>query len=135
MGTLINDNQQRFALEYASNGGNATAAAKSAGYSAKTAHEIGRQLLEKQHVQEAIKRELMRQRFRSGAVGLNALMRIADNEDAPAAARVSAARALLEHAGMVGGTKEMAEAREEADYAASVIDYKEVLQRIGRAGC
>jgi len=127
------DKQQRFALEYARNGGNATAAAKSAGYSPKSSHEIGRQLLEISHVQESIHRELMRSRFRSGAVGLNALMRIAEDDSAPAAARVSASRALLEHAGMVGGTKDEQEARKEM-LVMDNVDYNEVLQRIGQAG-
>lgn len=96
------DMQKRFAVEYASNGGNVTKAAKDAGYSDKSAHEIGRQLLEKPHVHEMVLNELNRLRYRSGVAGLNALMQIADDRDAPANARVSAARALCEHGGLLG---------------------------------
>lgn len=102
MPSINTDMQKRFALEYASNGGNATQAAKSAGYSEKSAHEIGRQLLEKPHVHEMVLRELSRIRYRSGVVGLNALMQIAEDSKAPANARVSAARALCEHCGILG---------------------------------
>ncbi len=131
----LTDKQKAFVLDYASNGGNATAAAKSAGYSEKSAHEQGRQNLEIPHVQDAIHRELMRQRFRSGAVGINVLIQIANNEKTPAAARVSAARTLLEHAGLVGAAKEMTEARTAADdQAGRVIDYTEILKQIGQAG-
>lgn len=126
--------QQKFAIEFAMNGANATAAAKLAGYSAKTAHEIGRQLLEKPHVQAAIHRELTRLRFRSGAIGLQAMSQIAENEKAPAAARVSAARALMEHAGLVGSARELAEARAAAEVdeePANVVDFREVLRAFG----
>ncbi len=96
------DMQKYFAIEYASNGGNATQAAKDAGYSDKSAHEIGRQLLEKSHVHEMVLKELNRLRYRSGVAGLNALMQIAEDPKAPANARVSAARALCEHCGILG---------------------------------
>ena len=135
MPAAMTDKQERFALEYASNGGNATAAAKMAGYSEKSAHEIGRQLLEIPHVHEAVHRELMRQRFRSGAIGLEAMIRIATNDDAPAAARVSAARSLMEHAGMLGTAKDVMEARITADDPAPrIIDYKEVLRQLSEIG-
>jgi len=101
------DMQKRFAVEYASNGGNATRAAKDAGYSDKSAHEIGRQLLEKPHVHEMVLKELNRLRYRSGVAGLNALMQIAEDQKAPANARVSAARALCEHCGILGGGRSL----------------------------
>src|SRR6202008_566262 len=94
------DMQRRFALEYASNGGNGTAAAKAAGYSERSAHELARQLLEKPHVREMVHQELVKLRFHAGAVGLGALTRIATNEEAPPAARVAAARLLVEYAGL-----------------------------------
>ncbi len=97
--------QKRFALEYASNGGNATQAAKDAGYSAKSAHEIGRQLLEKSHVHDLVLKELNRLRYRSGVTGLNALIQIAEDKKSPASARVSAARALCEHSGLLGTSR------------------------------
>lgn len=135
MPTSCTDKQKLFALEYAMNGGNATAAAKTAGYSDKSAHEIGRQLLEISHVQEAVHKELMRQRFRSGAIGLEAMIRIATSENAPAAARVSAARSLMEHAGLLGTAKEVKEMREHAETELSgTVDYKEILDRLSHAG-
>ena len=93
MPAAMTDQQKAFAVEYASNGGNATAAAKAAGYSEKSAHEIGRQQLEKPHVRDAIHAELMKLKYKSGVVGLSALLSIAQNEKNPAPARVSAARA------------------------------------------
>ncbi len=102
MSNKSTDMQKQFAVEYASNGGNATQAAKDAGYSAKSAHEIGRQLLEKPHVHEMVMKELNRLRYRSGVTGLSALMQIAQDEKAPANARVSAARVLCEHSGLLG---------------------------------
>ncbi|MCS5597942.1 MAG: terminase small subunit [Alphaproteobacteria bacterium] len=98
----VTEQQRCFALEYASNGGNATKAAIDAGYSKKSAHEIGRQLLEKPHVHEMVMRQLNRLRYKSGAIGLNALSQIAQDNKAPANARVSAARALCEHCGILG---------------------------------
>ncbi len=50
----LTDKQQRFVEEYCSNGFNATQAAISAGYSAKTAQEQGSQNLSKLMVQEAV---------------------------------------------------------------------------------
>lgn len=99
------DMQKRFAVEYASNGGNATQAAKDAGYSGKSAHEIGRQLLEKSHVHDLVLKELNRLRYRSGVTGLNALIQIAEDQKSPASARVSAARALCEHSGLLGSAR------------------------------
>lgn len=133
---MLTDRQSAFALEYAMNGGNATAAAKTAGYSLKSAHEIGRQLLENIGIQEAIHRELMRQRFRSGAVGLQVLVRIATNDSAPAAARVAAARSLMEHGGLLGTAKEIQQTRNEADNSGlQPISYKEVLLALRETTC
>ena len=115
MPTPLTDLQQRFAYEFATNGGNATAAAKAAGYSAKTAHEIGRQQLDKPHVLEVIRKHLMHLRARSGAVGIQTLIQMAQSDNTPGTARVSAARALCEHAGLLGPAKEVAEARKVAD--------------------
>jgi len=120
------DMQKRFALEYASNGGNATQAAKDAGYSIKSAHEIGRQLLEKPHVHEMVLRELNRLRYRSGVRGLNALMQIAEDTKAPANARVSAARALCEHSGLLGAGRSL-ESFEAVEEIATGINPSEIL--------
>ena len=125
--------QKTFAVEYASNGGNATAAAKAAGYSEKSSHEIGRQLLQKPHVLEMIRTHLAKLRSRSGAVGLHALVEICTNSESPANARVAAARALCEHAGMMGTGKDLealkdAEAREAGEHVSA----REVLAAFTR---
>jgi phage terminase small subunit len=127
--------QDRFALLFAMNGGNASQAAKEAGYSEKSAGEIGRQLLEKPHVHAAVLRHLMRLRFRSGVVGITALVRIAEDAKAPAAARVAAARALCEHAGLLGPAKEVEPSREAADQETGPpVDYRQVLRDVANAG-
>ena len=123
--------QERFAVEFAMNGGDATAAAIAAGYSEKSACDLGRRALALPQVSERVLAELMRLRSKSGAVGLKALTDIAEDGNVTAAARVSAARALLEHAGLVGTAKEVGEARERAnDPDGKVVDYLEVLDRI-----
>jgi hypothetical protein len=67
-------------------------------------------------------------RFRSGAIGLNAMIQVATSDNAPAAARVSAARSLMEHAGMLGTAKEVIDTREDAErQGGKVIDYAAVL--------
>lgn len=124
--------QERFAVEYAMNGGDATAAAIAAGYSEKSACDIGRRTLTLPHVQATVLRELTKLRFRSGAIGLNAMIQVATNEKAPAAARVSAARSLMEHAGLVGTAKEMDDVRNSAEKSGKVIDYIAVLEALGR---
>jgi len=51
----LNDRQKRFCEFYIANGGNATKAAKDAGYSAKTAHATGNENLKKPEIQKYIK--------------------------------------------------------------------------------
>ena len=129
--------QRLFAMEYASNGGNATAAAKAAGYSLISAHEIGRQQLQKAHVREAIHSELLKLRSGAGVIGLAALESIAANDKCAPAARVAASRTLMEFAGMIGPAKDIKKAREEADGQpdpeAKFHDIGEVLDQLGRA--
>lgn len=140
MPATLTEQQSAFVLHYVIGGGNATAAAIAAGYSERTAREQGYQLLRKSHIREAVHRELMRQRTRSGAVGLAALIQIAEDAKAPAAARVAACRALMEHAGLIGTAREMAEARAAAEAEAEpgdlLLDPREVLAALanGRRG-
>ena len=125
--------QRRFAVEYATNGGDAQKAAIEAGYSEKSARDLGRRTLALPHVQEMILQELTRLRGRSGAVGVKALVEIAENSNVTPAARVSAARALMEHAGMLGTAKEIKETREGVRESGEIVDYKAVLEQIGNA--
>jgi hypothetical protein len=61
--------------------------------------------------QLSILRELTRQRSRSGAIGLGAMVEIAIKDTLPASTRVAAARALMEFAGLIGSAKEMEDFR------------------------
>ena len=125
--------QRLFAVAYATNGGKRTEATIEAGYSAKSAKDIGRNTLALPHVQEMILEELTKLRARSGAVGLKALVEIAESSKVSPAARVSAARALCEHGGLLGTAKEMIETRGRAKESGEIIDYKKVLAQIGNA--
>lgn len=94
--------QQRFVVEFVANGGNATSAAKVAGYSMKTAGQIGFKLLGNVHVQDAIRAE--QRRLLNGDLAtkaLGVLRSIMENESAPAGARVDAAKTVLDRAGLV----------------------------------
>lgn len=97
--------QKKFAVEFVANGGNATAAAKVAGYSERSAYETGRKTLNAPVVAELIHRALNRAKARSGVIGLNALIEICEDKKTPANTRVSAAKALCEHAGLIGTGK------------------------------
>jgi hypothetical protein len=121
--------QQAFAVNYVTNGGNATKAAIDAGYSAKSARVLGHRLVNNETVQTLIQRELGKLRYRSGTVGLNALNEIAEDPKAPQAARVAAARTLLEHAGLIGAGKDGALP---VDPGGNVTDYNEFLSRMGQ---
>ncbi len=132
MSAPMTEMQGRFAIEYAMNGGDATKAAVAAGYSEHSAVDIGRRTLALPHVQQTVLRELMKLRCRSGAVGVTAMVQIATSDKAPASARVSAARALMEHAGMLGTAKEVADLRMEAERQgnSNIIDYTAVLKTL-----
>jgi hypothetical protein len=80
--------------------GNASEAARQAGYSARSAAEIGRQLLEKPHVQTAIREA--NQRLISGQIATKAvalLERVIDDALAPIKVRVEAAKTILDRGG------------------------------------
>jgi hypothetical protein len=134
LSSALTDLQTAFAIAYATNGGNATAAAIEAGYSENSAVDLGRRALSNPQVQDLILIELTRLRCRSGAIGLHALIRIAQSSTAPAAAVVAAGRALTEHAGLLGPGKEMESARARASdpNAGNVQTYTEVLDHLAR---
>ncbi|MCB1884748.1 MAG: terminase small subunit [Geminicoccaceae bacterium] len=99
----LTEQQRRFVLAYASGEGaigNAAEAARRAGYSEKSAAEIGRQLLEKPHVKKAVDEAFKRQiggGLAARAVGV--LARILDDEAAPLKVRLDAAKTVLDRAG------------------------------------
>ena len=55
--TELTPQQEAFAVAFATNGGNATEAAKTAGYSDKTARQQGHRLTRQPHVQQRIAQE------------------------------------------------------------------------------
>lgn len=90
--------QQKFIEEFVTNGGNAAAAARAAGYSEASARQRAHEQLQKPEIQRAID-ELSRKRVASGAPGaldnLEWLMKNATTE----AVRLNAAVRWLEFAG------------------------------------
>lgn len=113
----LTDQQQQFVLEYTSGTGtigNASEAARRAGYSERSAAEIGRQLLEKPHVRVAIDKAFQDQigsSLTAKAVGV--LARVLDDEDAPIKVRLDAAKTVLDRAGF--GAKPMTAEPEEKE--------------------
>lgn len=100
----LTDKQRRFVEEYCSNGFNATQAAKTAGYSEKTAQEIGSQNLSKLMVQDAIQ-EFMAVASKKALLTTEDVVRGLkkeaeyEGEGASPSARVSAWKALTDYTG------------------------------------
>ena len=101
----LTDQQQRFVIEFTSgNGaiGNASEAARRAGYSEKTAAEQGRQLLNKPHVVAAI--EEANRGLINGSLttlALDVIQKILEDEDANPRLRLDAAKTALDRAGYI----------------------------------
>ena len=127
MSAPLTERQRRFAPPSAPTGAKVVEAAIEAGYSETSAKDLGYRTLKLPHVQELILAELARQKGRSGAVGVAALIEIASNTAAPAAARVAAARALVEQAGLIGSAKDAPSTRLAIDFGAPAPDYKAIL--------
>ncbi len=125
----LTDLQEQFAVAYATNGGNASHAAIEAGYSAENARTLGPRQMRNPEVIDRILDELHRQRARTGAVGLSVLIEVAQSKVAAPAARVSAARTLVEHAGLIGTARDADEVRKLAA-GGRVVDYLRVLEAL-----
>ncbi|MGH9427031.1 MAG: terminase small subunit, partial [Terriglobia bacterium] len=98
----MSNKQAAFVVAYVSNGGNATQAAREAGFSEKSARQIGGCLARKPHVQKAIEAEQRRTlQGRLASRALRVLEDIMNDTSAPAGARVDAAKTVLDRAGMV----------------------------------
>ncbi len=101
----LTSKQQAYVIAYTSEPGavgNATAAARVAGYSEKTARVIGFQLLYLPHIRDAIdqaNREQLAGRIATKAVAL--LERAIDDESVPMRDRVAAAKTVLDRAGFL----------------------------------
>ena len=100
----LTDLQKAFVVAYTGEQGcvgNASKAALSAGYSPKSAHESGRQLLEKGHIRAAIdkaNRAMIGGSLASKAIDV--LRAIIDDPDTPQKLRLDAAKTVLDRAGL-----------------------------------
>ena len=126
---LLTEKQKRF-TDLLSLEPNMTAAARRAGYAGLGA--VHAQLERNPHLREAIRQKTSRDLLRAAPLALIVLMRIARDPNAAAAARVTAARDILDRAGFLrDGTIARAEETEER---ASIADLtaKELTEMIGR---
>lgn len=137
-GDGLTEMQRAFVVHY-TNGegcvGNASEAARRAGYSVKTAKEIGRHLVAKPHVREAI--EAANREAISGRLSVKAsalLERALDDESVPMRVRVDAAKAVLDRGGYAAPSAfERAAAfaaREHRDKPLHMMTLAEVEQRM-----
>jgi Terminase small subunit len=118
--------------------GNASEAARQAGYSARSAAEIGRQLLEKAHVQDAIREA--NQRLISGQIATKAvalLEKVIDDESVNIKVRVEAAKTILDRGGFgaQGSGRDPRTNKHPSEMTeAEMVDYLARLQRVIDAG-
>jgi len=96
----LTDQQEAFALAYASNGARGADAARSAGFSAKSAGKYASQLLDKPHVQKAIQRAQRRILSDLASIALNQARAMLLDPKTPAGARVDLVRTTLDRAGL-----------------------------------
>lgn len=93
--------QQAFVEHLILSGGNAADAARSAGYAPESAPQAAYRLTRLPHVQAAVRAEqerVLRGRLASKALGV--LEAVMGDENAPAGARVDAAKTILDRAGL-----------------------------------
>ena len=102
-GRTLTEQQVAFVLHFTSTPdaiGNASESARRAGYSQRSAAELGHQLLEKPHVQDAIREANKRQiSGKIAAKSIALLSRVIDDEAVSMKVRVDAARTILDRAG------------------------------------
>jgi hypothetical protein len=125
----LSDAQQRFVDCFIANSGNAKLAAETAGYSHPNSE--GWRLINTPSVAEAVRKATLRLARHSGAVGMQTLISIAQDENAPSSARVNAAIGLCRVSGLLGNDAIAAQAEEtETGTNASGINYKLLLERV-----
>ncbi|MBL26157.1 MAG: hypothetical protein CMM50_01205 [Rhodospirillaceae bacterium] len=126
----LTEQQARFVVAFTSEPGaigNASAAARVAGYSDKSAAEIGRQLLEKPHVCTAIE-EANRAQV-SGTLATKAidvLRQVIDDPDANLRIRVDAAKTILDRGGFAAAKAEAPDASRSPEKAPSEMTLEEL---------
>lgn len=102
--TALTPMQSAFAVALVDNGGNATAAAREAGYAETSARVLAHRLLKHEGVQKLVRDEQWRLVNGSlASASLNVLRQALDmsNESVPWSARIEAAKTLLDRAGLV----------------------------------
>jgi phage terminase small subunit len=127
----LNDQQAIFIHEYVCGGGNASKAAREAGYSEKSAGQYAHELLQKPHIQAAIHAEQARQiggELASMAVGV--IRNILKDTSAANSVRLDAAKTALHIAGHVA--PKAAEPPENKDKALSDMTADELESFIRR---
>lgn len=101
----LTEQQRRFVTAFTSEPGcigNASKSAISAGYSERSAAELGRQNLEKGHIQDAIREALRRQvAGKLAAKAVEVLEQVIDDASAPQKLRVEAAKTILDRSGII----------------------------------
>lgn len=98
----ITEQQADFVTHFVANGGNATQAARDAGYSEDSIRQIAYKLMRKPHILSAIQEEqLCAVTGRLGSKALAVLEAVMDDKDAPVGARVDAAKTVLDRGGLV----------------------------------
>lgn len=104
----LTDEERRFIYTYISVG-NAEEAKRVSGYSTNL---LGNDLLRRPHMAAALRWEVARQLATDGArIGYGCLKRIAQDQKAPAAAQVAAAKALLQGAGLLEAPRQQEESK------------------------
>ena len=130
----MTDQQEKFATEYAICG-NATQAAKNAGYSEATAYSQGQRLLKNVEVAEKIEslkaqaaEDLRKKMAREASTAFDVLVKIMNNDGAKDADRIKCAVDLLDRAGYVAEKK--VEVKSDVNIAESSERISEVFNKI-----
>ena len=130
----LTEKQTAFVLNFTSGAGaigNASEAARRAGYSVKTAGEIGAQLLKKPHVCDAIEEANRAQiggTLATKAVGV--LQQLIDDETVPAKVRLDAAKTILDRSGYAPSRHEILEEPPKRDLNdLSIEELTEIIDR------
>lgn len=123
--SVLNVRQTKFVEEYPKDF-SATAAAKRAGYSAKTAHSSGPRLLTHAGISAAIAERMGKMAERAEVTAqwvVDRLRHIAEAEETPASVRVSALALLSKH---TGGFNERTEVSEQRDITVTIRSFDEL---------
>lgn len=97
----LTEQQISFVRHFVSGNGNATEAARAAGYSAHTADTQAWQLLRKPHISEAIHREQRRAFVELAGIAIGQTRRLLEDTRTPPGARVELIKDVLNRAGLL----------------------------------